>query len=393
MTKSYDPPGITDPENVDGLTHQQIMDAFNSVANSTSELITVWKQADADLSTSTQGMLAAVRGATDGGWSGAAADAAVAMVARYCDGASQLPDLFDEVSLVVTNTAMTAVMVKSFLPPVVKVTADQSADPEGFDRQTREAEVAQAEARRIMAERYVVGFQDQDTKLPTFPAAMAIGEGQTPQAGESGASRSGGSNPSAAPQNPASTEPTGTEQAPEPEAAVDPGTEPSTDAPVGTDSESASPSSDSSNAAGGQDDSTQAAATAPTDLPSGSAPTSAVPGDPARTATPGGGGSGGGGGGGLPGGQGGSSPVPSPGAAQPPGSAGAGASPGSRGGMPAAVHAGGSGMHGMPGAAGRGGGRGDDQEKTDKKVSLTHGDNTTELLGVIKHVPPVIGDR
>ncbi|PKV76792.1 hypothetical protein ATK86_7195 [Nocardia fluminea] len=392
MTTQYDPPGITDPENVDGLTHQQIVDAFAAVANSTSSIVVAWKQGDADLTDSTKQMLVAVRGAVDGAWEGAAADAAVATIARYCDDSLRLPELFDEVSQVVGNTAMTAVMAKSFLPPVVTVTADQSTDPEGFDRQTREAETAQAEARRIMSERYVVGFQDQDAKLPTFPAAMAISEDQAPQTGQPGASSSGSLSQSASPQSPASTEPIGTE--PQPQPSTDPGTEPSTDAPVGTDSESAGPSSDGSTDTGGQDDSTQAASTAPSSAPTGSTPTTSVPGDSPRTATPYGGGAGSSGGGaGAPGGPGGGSPVPSPGAAQPPGSAGAGSSPGARGGLPAAAHAGGSGMHGMPGAAGRGGGRGDDQDKTDKKVSLTHGDNTTELLGVIKHVPPVIGDR
>ncbi|MFE1596554.1 hypothetical protein [Nocardia sp. NPDC058705] len=61
--------------------------------------------------------------------------------------------------------------------------------------------------------------------------------------------------------------------------------------------------------------------------------------------------------------------------------------------MPAAAHAAGTGMHGMPGGAGRPGGKGDDPEKSDKKVNLDHGDHTTELLGVIKSVPPVLGER
>ncbi|MFE3545401.1 hypothetical protein ACFXK0_20765 [Nocardia sp. NPDC059177] len=391
MTTQYDPPGITDPENVDGLTHQQIVDAFAAVANSTSSIVVAWKQGDADLTDSTTEMLAAVRNTVDGAWTGAAADAAVATVARYCDDSLRLPELFDEVSQVVGNTAMTAVMTKSFLPPVVEVTADQSADPEGFDLQTRQAQTAQAEARRIMAERYVVGFQDLDAKLPTFPAAMAIGDDQTPQAGQPGSSISGGPNESAVPRNPASTEPAGTE----PEPAADPVTDPNSDAPTDTDSEPEGPSSDGSTEdgstdTGGQDDSTQTASTTPTSAPTTATPTPSVPGDSLRAGTPYGGPSGGAG---LPGGQGGSSPVPSPGAVQPPGSAGAGGSPGTRGGLPAAAHAGGTGMHGMPGAAGRGGGRGDEPDKSDKKVSLTHGDNTTELLGVIKHVPPVIGDR
>lgn len=391
MTKQYDPPGITDPENVDGFTHQQIVDAFDAVVNSTSEIVKAWMKADADVTTSTQGVLAAVRGAVDGGWSGSAAEAAISTVARYCDDASRLPDLFGDVSSVVSSTAMTAVMTKSFLPPVVSVTADQTKDPEGFDSQTREAETAQAEARRIMQERYVVGFQDRDAKLPTFPAAMAVGDDQAPQAGQPGSSISGDPSQPAVPQSPASTAPTGTEPEPESEPAAEPSTDPSADAPAGTESAS---SSDGSTDTGGQDDSTQAASTTPTSAPTSSTPTPSVPGDPARTGTPSGGGAGGSGGGvGVPGGQGGRSPVPAPGAPQPPGSAGSGSSQGPRGGMPAAAHAGGSGMHGMPGAAGRGGGRGDDQDKTDKKVSLTHGDNTTELLGVIKHVPPVIGDR
>ncbi|UGT53969.1 hypothetical protein [Nocardia asteroides] len=390
MTTQYDPPGITDPENVDGLTHQQIVDAFSVVANSTSELVKVWKQADADLSASTEAMLTAVRGALDGGWTGSAADAAVMTVARYCDDASRLPELFDEVSLVVSNTALTAVMTKSFLPPVVSVTADRSSDPEGFDRQTREADTAQAEARRIMAERYVVGFQDQDARLPTFPDAMAIGNDQSPQIGPG---TSGGPGSPTSPGNPVAGEPVGTDPEENDSGETTEQDPANTGSPTGTKSEDSS-TSDGSTSAAGQDDSTQAASAAPASAPTGSTPSTSAPsapGDAPRTATPSGGGPAGGVG--VPGGQRGGSAVPSPGASTPLGSTGVGgASPGARGAVPAAAYGGGAGMHGAPGAAGRGG-RGDDQEKADKKVSLTHGDNTTELLGVIKHVPPVIGDR
>ncbi|MFD4460110.1 hypothetical protein [Nocardia sp. NPDC058480] len=393
MTKQYDPPGITDPENVDGFTHQQIVDAFEAVVNSTSEIVKAWMKADADVTTSTQGVLAAVRGVVDGGWSGSAAEAAISTVARYCDDASRLPDLFGDVSSVVSSTAMTAVMTKSFLPPVVSVTADQSKDPVGFDSQTREAETAQAEARRIMQERYVVGFQDQDTKLPTFPPAMTIANDQPPQVGPGGpgASEDPGSLPSGG--SPVSGEPGATE--PEAGDTDDPGSQLDTGEQPGDSPDTSSQSSDSSTSTGGQDDSTQAASTA--SAPNGSTPTTGLPGDSGRpaTTTPFGPGGGPGGGGGTPGGGpgGASGSVPAPGAAVPPGSAGAGGSPAAaRGAMPAAAHGPGTGMHGMPGAAGRGG-RGEDPDKTDKKVSLTHGDNTTELLGVIKHVPPVIGDR
>ena len=393
MTKQYDPPGITDPENVDALTHQQIIDAFNSVVNSTSNMIKVWKQGHADFRDSTTSMLAEVRKAVDGNWTGAAADSAVSTVAQYCNDSAELDELFDEVSQVVGNTAMTAVMSKSFLPPVVSVTADQNSDPEGYDQQTREAETAQAEARRIMQERYVVGFQEQDKKLPTFPPAMAIGEAPGTETGGSpvNGGTSGTPNMVAATNNPA--EPGSEPEAPAENPAASDGSESPTDGTENSAGQGYS-ASDGSETDSSQADSTQAASASPSsaiDAPTGTSPTSPGGSDPSRSASPLSAGSGGGSG--TPGGQGISSgsPVPAPGAAQPGSSAGS--APGGRTVMPAAANAAGTGMHGMPGAAGRPAGKGEDQEKSDKKVDLSHGDHTTELLGVIKSVPPVLGDR
>ncbi|MFB7877090.1 hypothetical protein ACFC06_17690 [Nocardia sp. NPDC056064] len=385
MTTEYDQPSITNPENVDGLTHQQIVDAFNSVINSTSNMVKSWKQAHADLGDSSDVMLAQVRTAVDGNWIGASADAAVTAIARYCDSSSQLDELFDEVSVVVSSVAMTAVMTKSFLPPVVTVTADQTADPEGYDRQTREADTAQAEARRIMQERYIVGFQHQDSKIPTFPPAMSIGsEGHPGTGGPSGPGSAGTPNPS----SPGSGTPAET-----PPAADTPsessGPEPDETTPAATEPTTSEPTAD-------RDGETQAASTSPTT--SSGTPTASTPnitpgtGELGRSGSPSLGGLGGPAG--IPGTRAPANGLPAPGTALPP----SGATPGStaptaRGAVPVAAHGAGSGMHGMPGASGRPAGRGDDQEKANKKVSLNHGDHTDELLGVIKYVPPVVGDR
>ncbi len=168
---AYDAPGITNRENVDSLTHQQIYDAFQTVGDDSADVATTWQQAGTQWRTSTTGMVQAVRGAVDGHWTGSAADAAVAAVTGYGNQATELADLFDQTGQVVTTTAHAALTTKSYIPKPVPVSADPSKDPSAFDDQTRSARKAQDDARHIMQQRYLVPITDQDGRLPTYPPA------------------------------------------------------------------------------------------------------------------------------------------------------------------------------------------------------------------------------
>ena len=174
---TYDPPGITDPENVDALTHQQIYDAFQTVTQSAGDVVAAWQQAGSQWRTSTTGLVRAVRSAVDGHWTGASAEAAVNALVDYGNQAGELADLFDAAGQAVSNTAQAALTTKAYIPKPVPVNADQTKDPSGFDRQTRDASKAQDDARQVMQQRYVTPFTDQDKRIPTFPAAVPVGNG------------------------------------------------------------------------------------------------------------------------------------------------------------------------------------------------------------------------
>lgn len=168
----YDPPGITHPENVDALTHQQIQDAFDTVVNSTDEVLTNWAAARDLWRETTDTLSRTVRDAVDGNWTGDAAGIAASAVLDYSGAAAQLADLFEETARAVTNTADAAILTKAFMPSVVPVTVDQKLDPAEYDLQARDAEAAWAEARQLMRERYLLEYTDQDARLPTYPPVI-----------------------------------------------------------------------------------------------------------------------------------------------------------------------------------------------------------------------------
>ncbi|WP_433662683.1 hypothetical protein ACQPW1_11365 [Nocardia sp. CA-128927] len=393
----YDPPAITNPENVDALTHQQIKDAFDLIQNATHDMVTNWGQARAMWRDSTTALVHAVRSAVDGKWTGAAADNASAAVSRYGGNAEELVALFDQTASVVVNTATTAVMTKSFLPPVVQVTADQKTDPVEYDRQTRQADAAQAEARRIMQERYVVGFIDQDAKLPTYPPAVSpINNGPAPMPAT-------GPTPSAAPAGPNETNQDG---APTAEQPSDPVT-PSADAPAQN-----SPDHTQAAATEGEPPTTTTQPASDNSRPDSPHTSSNVPAAPAQTpspaitpgvtpgVTPARGPAYPGGRPNLGSGVGPNSGVPSstrtpagPGVSRPavptapPGLTPAAASSGTTASSAATRPGGAPGMT-APGAPR---GKDEEREKKDRKVDLTHESNTVELLGKNKYVPPTIG--
>lgn len=170
----YDQPGITNPENVDALTHQQIYDAFQTVNDQTAEVVTTWQQARDQWRESTGRLVQAVRTAVDGRWTGVAADTAVQALSDYGTRAGQLAELFEQTGQVVANTALAAVTTKAYVPAPVPVTADQTEDPTGYDGQSRAAQQAQDDARQVMQQRYVLPFLDQDARLPAFPAAVSL---------------------------------------------------------------------------------------------------------------------------------------------------------------------------------------------------------------------------
>ncbi|GGK67482.1 hypothetical protein [Nocardia camponoti] len=388
--KAFDPPSITNPENVDHLTHQQIIDAFNAVINETHSMVTTWQQSKVDFRESTASFLAAIRAAADGKWTGASADAAITATTHYAAAADDLDELFADMSNVVNNTATIAVMAKAFMPKVVAVTANQTTDPQEYDKQSREAKEAQDEARRIMRGRYIVGFQHQDTQIPTFPPAtkvVAAGPGAD------------GGNPSGAPGSNVVGVPGSSPSAP---GAGQPGANPAQPSPDSTVPAGADESLTGGSPQNGTDDSkTQTAGT----TQSPSQPTTSTPADTARPNTspstnptiPGApGGRAGTPSGGAPGGRAGTPSGGTPGSPsrpQVPGSSIAAPGGGAQS-SPAAARAGSPGAHGASGPMGgapMGGRPGDDKEKQDRKVNLVHPENTEELLGVIKFVPPVLG--
>lgn len=388
----YDPPGITNPENVDALTHRQIVDAFNTVvANGVSDVVTNWSLARNAMRDSTEAMVKAVRSAVDGNWLGDSADAAVRAVGSYTGHAEMLADLFDQTAQTVAQTELAAVLTKSFLPPVVPVTADQTSDPVGYDSQDRAAKDAEAEARRIMQQRYVIGFQQQDARLPTFPPAVSMvadgvpaGPSTVPSADSGLTSNSG--TPSG---NPGGQDPSangGQPKTEDTEAEDKPKTGTEATQPSSTTAQQTSAtnpvSTDTSRSDTSRAPSTTTTAPATTTSPAGVPNTTGMP---SRTSA------------GRPGGPG---PGPGPGAGTPGPGTSRPAAPGllPQGGAPALAPAAAA-ASGRPGAAGAPGmvppaarGQGDEREKMDRKVDLTHERNTEELLGRTRHVPPVIGE-
>ncbi|WP_405161511.1 hypothetical protein OG203_35040 [Nocardia sp. NBC_01499] len=392
----YDPPAITNPENVDALTHQQIKDAFDLIQNATHDMVTNWGHARAMWRDSTTALVHAVRSAVDGKWTGAAADSAATAVSRYGSTAEELVALFDQTASVVVNTATTAVMTKSFLPPVVQVTADQKADPVEYDRQTRKADTAQAEARRIMQERYVVGFMDQDAKLPTYPPAVSpVNDGPAP-------SPATGPTPSAALTEPDETNHDSAPVAGQPSDAAAPSADvPAQNSPDHTQAAATEGQPPTTTTQSASDSSRSDSPRTPSSVPAAPAqtPSPAItpgvtsvvtpPGDPA-----------------YPGGRPNLGSVVGPNN-RVPSSTGSPAGPGvSRPAVPttppgltpaAASGTSASGTPGKPGgapgmtAAGAARGKNEEREKKDKKVDLTHESNTIELLGKNKYVPPTIG--
>lgn len=391
MKPAYDPPRITDPENVDALTHQQIVDAFDSVANATHELINTWLQARQDWTTSTETLLRDVRNAVDGNWTGTSADAAMVVMSNYCGDSLGLGDQFKELTIAVNNSATTAVMTKAFLPKVEAVSADPATDPNSYDTQTRAATTAQSEARRIMQERYITGFQNEDTRIPSFPQPQSLtGTDPGTEVSAPGTGNPVGTTHSELASNSGSGQPSSGEPGETP-AATEPAAEnpsdsenPSSAGDSGTSGDSADDGDSTSAASAGTPDSaTSAGVTTPSTGASPSAGETSRPG--AGTAAPVAGGSTPD----RPGGTGaapraGASIPPAPGGAQPAAAAG---TAGTRAATPGAP-----GMAGAPMGAARGAGRDGEQEKR-SSVPLTHGDNTLELLGEFKHVPPVIGDQ
>ncbi|MBF6331415.1 hypothetical protein [Nocardia transvalensis] len=173
----YDQPAITNRENVDALTHQQIYDAFQTVTDHTADVVGTWEQARTQWRESTTTMLQAVRTAVDGQWTGVAADAAVQALTGYTTHASALADLFEQTGRAVTATAQAALTTKAYIPKPVPPTADPTQDPTGYDSQMRAAQKAQDEARQVMQQHYLVPFTDQDARIPTFPPAMSAADG------------------------------------------------------------------------------------------------------------------------------------------------------------------------------------------------------------------------
>ncbi|MFE3445008.1 hypothetical protein ACFXNW_18405 [Nocardia sp. NPDC059180] len=405
----YDQPGITNPENVDAFTHQQIRDAFDTVAaESTGDMVTNWTQARTMLRDSTTAMVQAVRSAVDGQWTGASADAAASAVVHYSGQADGLADMFEGTAATMANTAVAVTVARSFLPPVVTVTADPNTDPAAYAAQDRAATNAQHEARQVMQTRYVVPLTEYDAQLPTYPPAVSPVSDSGPSFGPTTSSAATDSAPPTETEAPApdGAEPEVSPRSDQPGQSEASGLVPDhegqpsqnvpTDQPIP--GQTAAASADSTrpnttnplaNNAFGSDAGRQSPGTPFT--PSGPDVAGRAPGSIDGSPGPGGRtdlGSPGR----TPAGTG---AAPAPGAPSPgrsiapvgPVQAPAASSTGSS----SATPAGQVGPHGAvpPGAAR---GRTDDQEKKDKKVDLQHRKHTRELLGRNRFVPPTIGE-
>ncbi|MFI9505542.1 hypothetical protein [Nocardia sp. NPDC052566] len=395
----YDPPGITNPENVDALTHKEIKEAFDVVAPSGSnDAADNWLRARTLLQDSTTEMVNAVRSAVNGHWTGDAADTAAGAVESYAVRAENLADLFAATAGTVTNTELAAVIAKSFIPPVVEVTADPK-DAVAYDDQTRAAKTAEAEARQVMQQRYVIPFIDQDAKIPTFPPAVAAwslpGTPGTPGIPGTKTAPGTGTSTSGSPGNagtPGSENPGEQKKSDEKPTDGKPGEQkPGTTQPAATNPQ---PTTTSSLLDSGSQNTSRATTTTPAtttttpgNVPAGVTTAAGTPGSRPTGPGPRPGS-------GVPSpGTPGTTGSPAPGSSRPalPGLLTPGATPAAASTVGPGATSGAAGSPGMypPGARGV---RDGDHEKKDKKVDLKHERNTEELLGRNKNVPPAIGE-
>ncbi|WP_156959519.1 hypothetical protein [Nocardia sp. BMG51109] len=416
FAEGMQPPHIIGPDNYDHLTLEQMTGAVSAmkpklVEDAYRAWLSIGMQLAVAVSNFNVEFERTISGANDrGGWTGAAASAAVDAVKGYHEKSVPLAQAASAISLKLQEMRTGLEETQLLMPGVADaVNVTGKTLPKGGvmkldDHNRTEAE---EEGRRILRTVYAQVAGQTDVGVPYMPAAPEIVDapggppvppvpGGTPgPAGTGGPAEPGGSD-SDGQQGPSGQ----TGQPNDPEGSNDdgqdggqgrPGTQPAATAPAATD-----PASAAQQAAAQATQSGSPSAT----TPAGVGPTSGGPG----AVMPGtGGGAGGSGGGsrGSTGGSAGTGGTGGPGAAagapgrsgpggQMPGAVPAAASAGSGAGVAKPGAAGMPGM-GMPGAARPGGD--DEKEKgtPDYLVTEEHGDEVTGLDSLEKLAPPVIG--
>ncbi|MFI7003629.1 hypothetical protein [Nocardia sp. NPDC050175] len=354
-------------------------DPAHGAATRYTEAGTKWSEG---LETFRQRMQAAIASA----WEGAAASASVDAIKRYTGEADKLTGTFSAMSVHVNSAATAAADTKNNVPELIGDPPWYDLDGYPWNRAVLEGRRndAEAEARDVMAQRYVAPFSQIHSALPVLPHPTSVDHPldiSPTHSGDTGTNIDTNGKPPAANNSGApSTSEHGEQNPPSPSSSETPA-EPTTGQPASTApaSTSTTPANTSTTPTGYNPTTSQ-----PSTVPASATPTSATPdtvtGHPSRTSRPG-----------SP-----SSPGVNPSIRPGPGRSIPGV-PAAPGAVPAAAAAsaagrGGAGAPGMM-TPGMGGGRGKDGESEHETPAyLVNRSNTDELLGPPQTVTnPVIG--
>ncbi|MEV0435119.1 hypothetical protein [Nocardia sp. NPDC050413] len=388
------PPHITTPDNYDSMSLEQMQAAVTAMKpRLVDDAVTAWANIGMNLMGTflkfNQEFSRTVTGANGrGGWTGAAASAAVAAVNNYSERSIPLSQAATAISWKLTEMRTGIEQTQALMPGLTErenVTG-KTLPAEGVMKvDDHNREEATQEARRILRTVYSQVAGQADVGVPFLPTAPVIaGDGGGPGGPGAGG---GGSNTGDTPGDSAGSSPEDTAAGDDPATTENPNSDPAATTPQSTDPSSTT--AQSSTAA-------PQSSTPSTSAPSSGSPTATGPGVTAPGAAGPGGGSNGARGGGSSAGRGGGSAAggpASPGKSSPGNhSPAAAAAAGSRAGAAAGGGRGVPGMGAMGAPGARGGGSDEDRTKGIPDY-LINQDNGDLLIGTdgIKTVPPVIG--
>ncbi|MEV0332003.1 hypothetical protein [Nocardia sp. NPDC050717] len=376
---------IAKPEAFSEWTHQQIWDALNAGADGAVDADQVnagadgWRRLTTGLETAVTTYRSKFDAVVAEKWSGQSGNAAIEAIRTYTTEATQLSTSFQMVANGIDWMQGLLGQAKITIPEPedVSLAEDWLGHVPGngvLKMGSHRANEAEASAQLFMIGTYQPGATTVDGQTPVLPAPK---NGMTDPGGDGnpdngGNPNNGGGNPNT---NNPSTDPAGTQQ--DPANTNDPTNTDDTTQDDSTDDDTTDDDTDTTPTTT-DDGSTAPASTAD---PTGSKLGDGTPG----TGSPGGGSPGGGSGGGSPGG--GAAGVPGAGTSRP-GTAGGGAAQaaGVRAGTGTAGARGMSGMPGMMGGAGRGGGKQEDDDEHTSPDYLIQ-DRESELIGTL---PPTL---
>ncbi|WP_336087652.1 hypothetical protein [Nocardia sp. SSK8] len=384
------PQHINMPDSYDHMTLAEMVQAVSEMKPSAAgNASAAWKSIGDNLSKSLDTFNQAFSQAVTSGWTGVAAEAAVAAVSRYAQQSKALPLAATAISLKLAELQTGIEQTQALMPGLTQRPdiAGKELPGDGVMKAgDYTEEEATQEARRILRTVYGQVAVQADAGVPFVPGASSITAGEDP--GNGGGPASAGPGTSSKPEQRGDS---GDPQTP----AEDPG---ASEDPALTDPGASSPdvadesSGDTTEGLTGDDGTTAQSAAAPSSAPPSVAPNTTSPAAPGSGA-PGGGPAGGGVAGGIGAvGHGASTSgrgVPGTPVAEKPAAASSGnrvASPGS----------GRAGMAGIPGMGAPGAGRGRSEEAEHKGtpeylITQEHGDQVTGIDTQGGVVPPVIG--